>query len=45
MIYQNQMEQKKKLLDIKLAKKYGWKPKIDLKKSIINTYKSFFKKE
>jgi len=31
----------RKVLDIKLAKKYGWKPKINLKKSILETYQSF----
>ena len=31
----------RKVLDITIAKKYGWKPKLNLKKSIINTYKSF----
>lgn len=32
---------KRKVLDIGVAKKYGWKPKLDLKKSIIKTYNSF----
>ena len=32
---------KRKVLDITVAKKYGWKPKLDLKKSIIKTYNSF----
>ena len=32
---------KRKVLDISLAKNYGWKPKIDLKASIIKTYKSY----
>jgi GDP-L-fucose synthase len=31
----------RKVLDIKLAKKYGWKPKMNLKKSILKTYQSF----
>ena len=31
----------RKVLDISLAKKYGWKPKIYLKKQIIKTYESF----
>ena len=34
---------KRKVLDISLAKKYGWKPKLNLKKSIIKTYNSFLK--
>lgn len=29
---------KRKLLDISRARKYGWKPKFDLKKAIIETY-------
>ena len=33
----------KKVLDISLAKKYGWKPKYDLKKTTIKTYKDFLK--
>ena len=32
---------KRKVLDISLAKNYGWKPKIDLKNSIIKTYNSY----
>ena len=32
-----------KLLDISLAKKYGWKSKIDLERSIRETYKIFLK--
>jgi GDP-L-fucose synthase len=31
----------RKILDISLAKKYGWKPKYDLKNSIKKTYYSF----
>ena len=31
----------RKLLDISLAKKYGWFPKISLKEGFIKTYKSF----
>jgi len=31
----------RKVLDIKLAKKYGWKPTTNLKKAILETYKSF----
>ena len=34
---------KRKVLDISLAKNYGWKSKIDLKASIIKTYKSYLK--
>ena len=33
----------KKVLDISLAKKYGWKPKYDLKKTTIKTYKDFLR--
>jgi GDP-L-fucose synthase len=33
----------KKVLDVSLAKKYGWKSKINLKNSILKTYKSFLK--
>ena len=33
----------RKLLDISLAKKYGWKPKISLDKGFEITYKSFLK--
>jgi len=31
----------RKVLDIKLAKKYGWRSKTNLKKSILSTYQSF----
>ena len=31
----------RKVLDISLAKKYGWKPKTNLKKAILETYKDF----
>ena len=31
----------RKVMNINLAKKYGWKPKISLKNSIIKTYKSY----
>ena len=31
----------RKVLDIKLAKKYGWKSKTNLKKAIVETYKNF----
>ena len=30
-------------MDVSLAKKYGWKPKISLKDSILMTYKAFLK--
>jgi len=30
-------------MDITLAKKYNWKPKINLEKDIFNTYKSYLK--
>ena len=33
----------KKVLDISLAKKYGWKPLNKLENSILKTYKSFLK--
>ena len=35
----------KKVLDIGLAKKYGWKPKSNLKKAIELTYKDFVGKK
>ena len=31
----------RKVLDISLAKKYGWKPKIELKESILKAYQSY----
>ena len=31
----------RKLMDISLAKNYGWKSKINLRNSILNTYKSY----
>lgn len=31
----------RKIMDISLAKKYGWKPKMNLKESIINCYNSY----
>ena len=34
----------RKILDITLAKKYGWKAKSNFKSSIIETYNSFKKK-
>jgi GDP-L-fucose synthase len=33
----------RKIMDITLAKKYGWKPKINLKDDILNTYKAYLK--
>ena len=33
----------KKVLDISLAKKYGWKPKIKFNQAILSTYKNFWK--
>ena len=33
----------RKVMDISLAKKYGWKSKMNLITSIKNTYKSFLK--
>lgn len=33
----------RKVMNISLAKKYGWWPKIDLKNSILMTYKSYIK--
>ena len=33
----------RKVMDVSLAKKYGWKPKISLKDSILMTYKAFLK--
>jgi GDP-L-fucose synthase len=34
---------KKKVMDISIARKYGWKPTCDLKESIIKTYNSYLK--
>ena len=31
----------RKLMDISLAKNYGWEPKINLEESILKTYKSY----
>jgi len=31
----------KKVLDVSLAKKYGWKSKTNLKEAILETYKDF----
>ena len=35
----------RKVLDIKLAKKYGWTAKLNLKESILKTYKDFIQKK
>mgnify|MGYP001233247229 FL=1 len=35
----------RKILDITLAKKYGWKPKLDLQNQILKTYESYLEKE
>ena len=34
----------RKLLDLNIAKTYGWKSKTSLKESIIKTYQNFLKK-
>ena len=34
---------KRKVMDVSLAKKLGWKHSIDLKKSILDTYQSYKK--
>ena len=34
---------KRKVMNISLAKKYGWKPKINLKDAIIRTYNSYLR--
>ena len=34
---------KSKVLDTKLARKYGWKSKISFRKAILNTYKDLEK--
>ena len=31
----------RKIMDISLAKKYNWKPKINLKKDVLNAYKAY----
>jgi GDP-L-fucose synthase len=31
----------RKVLDISLAKKYGWKPNFDLQKQVLETYQSY----
>ena len=33
----------RKVMDVSLAKKFGWRYKIDLKKAILNTYESYQK--
>jgi len=33
----------RKVMDISLAKRYGWESKISLKSSILSTYKSYLK--
>ena len=33
----------RKIMDISLAKKYGWKPRIDLEADVLNTYKAYLK--
>ena len=33
----------KKVLDISLARKYGWNPKIKIKDAILKTYRSYIK--
>ena len=35
----------KKVLNISLAKKYGWKPKIKLKEEILKTYYDYIKQK
>ena len=35
----------RKVLDVSLAKKYGWKSKTDLKKAILQTYRDFLKRK
>ena len=35
----------RKVLDISLAKKYGWKPNSNLKKQILRTYQSYVEKK
>ena len=35
----------RKVLDVSLAKKYGWKSKTDLKKAILHTYRDFLKRK
>jgi GDP-L-fucose synthase len=35
----------RKVLNISLAKKYGWKPKIQLKEAILKTYYDYIKQK
>ncbi len=35
----------RKILDVRLAKKYGWKAKINLKKGIMNAYQDYLEKQ
>ena len=35
----------RKVMDISLAKRYGWRPKMNLKESIINCYNSYLKEK
>ena len=35
----------RKVMDISIAKKYGWRPKSNLKESILKTYGSFLKEK
>ena len=35
----------RKVLDVSLARQYGWKAKINFKKEILETYKSFITKK
>ena len=35
----------RKLMDVSLAKNYGWRSKINLKEAIINTYSSYVNNE
>ena len=35
----------RKVLDISLAKKYGWRPKIKLKEAILKTYYNYIKQK
>ena len=37
------MDMMSKVLDTSLAKKYGWKPKINLNKAILETYQDLRK--
>ena len=35
----------RKIMDISIAKKYGWRPKVALKDSILLTYRAFLKEK